>query len=55
MSFHSITFPTTNKEDPVSDLRPSMCATVSEEMEPQTNSNTSDKSMWVDNYIKVSA
>src|SRR6267154_6256167 len=40
----SIIFPTTNKENPVSNSRPSMRATVSEEMEPQPFSDNSDTS-----------
>jgi hypothetical protein len=42
--FSSITFPVINKENPISDLRPSMHTTVSEEMEPQPFSDNSDKS-----------
>ena len=38
----SITFPAMDKENPVSDPRPSVCATVSEEMEPQPFSNNSN-------------
>jgi hypothetical protein len=37
-----ITFPTMSKENPVSDSRPSMCTTVSEEMELQLFSDNSD-------------
>jgi len=37
----SITFPATDKENPVSEPRPSLHATVSEEMELQLNSDTS--------------
>ena len=37
-----ITFPATSKENPVPDPRPSMRATVSEEMEPQPFCNNSD-------------
>src|ERR1700734_2756614 len=39
----SIAFPATNKENPVSDSRPSMHATISEEMEPQPFSDISDE------------
>jgi len=45
----SIIFPTTNKENPVSDSRPSMRATVSDEMEPQTFSDNSDSDTREDN------
>jgi hypothetical protein len=45
----SIIFPTTDKENPVSDSRPSMRATVSEEMEPQTSSDNSDSDTREDN------
>jgi Ty3 transposon peptidase len=38
----SIIFPTMGKENPVSDSRPSMCTTVSEEMKPQSSSDNSD-------------
>jgi hypothetical protein len=38
----SITFPATSKESPVSEPRPSMRATVSDEMEPQPFSDNSD-------------
>src|SRR6202451_3930276 len=43
-----IAFPSTNKENPVSDSRPSMHATVSEEMEPQPFSNNSDPDIQED-------
>ena len=42
----SITFPATSKENPVSDSTPSLCATVSEEMDPQTFSEHSDSDIW---------
>ena len=45
----SIIFPTTDKENPVSDSRPSMRATVSDEMEPQTISDNSDSDTREDN------
>src|SRR5882762_2720090 len=45
----SIIFPTTNKENPVSDSRPSMRATVSDEMEPQTFSDNFDSDTREDN------
>src|ERR1700733_11834265 len=38
----SITFPATSKESPISEPRPSMRATVSDEMEPQPFSDNSD-------------
>src|ERR1700734_4549491 len=44
----SIAFPATNKENPVSDLRPSMRATVSEEMVPQPYSDNSDPNIQED-------
>jgi len=44
-----ITFPATSKENPVSDSRPSMHATVSEEMEPQPFCNNSDSDTWEEN------
>ena len=40
----SITFPATNKENPVSEPRTSMCATVSGEMEQQPESDNSNVS-----------
>src|SRR6202451_3305521 len=43
-----IAFPSTNKENPVSDSRPSMHATVSEEMEPQPFSDNSDPDVQED-------
>jgi len=45
----SIIFPTMDKENPVSDSRPSMRATISDEMEPQTFSDNSDSDTWEDN------
>jgi hypothetical protein len=42
MNPSSITFPTMDKENPVSKPRPSMHTTVSEEMEPQPESDNSD-------------
>jgi len=45
----SIIFPTTNKENPISDSRPSMCATISDKMEPQAYSDNSDSDTWEDN------
>jgi len=41
----SITFPAKSKESPVSEPRPSMRATVSDEMEPQPFSDNSDSDM----------
>jgi Retroviral aspartyl protease len=45
----SIIFPTTDKENPISDSRPSMRATISEEMEPQSSSDNSDSDTREDN------
>ena len=45
----SIIFSTMDKENPVSNSRPSMCATVSEEMEPQLSSDNSYSDTWEDN------